>query len=163
MIRSLPSANVLSMFGTDSVVIDTELTTVKQRIASLMDSFRFEPSPPQLTLPQSTTPSTTTTIEIAVPPSSLPLSAVSETVSSLSQSLLQIELLFLDCQGDFSALPSGSLPLAERMEDLQNRLSFLIASSNAVESRMKVGVGVGVFCRRSPRSSQPPSLGRSTC
>ncbi|KAM7454240.1 hypothetical protein BLSTO_05004 [Blastocystis sp. subtype 1] len=58
-------------------------------------------------------------------------------VSSLSQSLLHIELLFLDCQGDFSALPSGSLPLAERMEDLQNRLSFLTASSNAVESRMK--------------------------
>lgn len=138
MIRSLPSANVLSMLEIDSVVIDTELTTVKQRIASLMDSFRFEPSPPQLTLPPSTTPSTTTTIEIAVPPSSLPLSAVSEMVSSLSQSLLHIELLFLDCQGDFSSLPSGSLPLAERMEDLQNRLSFLTASSNAVESRMKV-------------------------
>lgn len=103
-----------------------------------MDSFRFEPFPPQPTLPPSTTPSTTTTIEIAVPPSSFTLSAVSEMVSSLSQSLLQIELLFLDCQGDFSALPSGSLPLAERMEDLQNRLSFLTASSNAVESRMKV-------------------------
>ena len=41
-------------------------------------------------------------------------------------------------KGDFSSLPSGSLPLAERMEDLQNRLSFLTASSNAVESRMKV-------------------------
>ena len=73
-----------------------------------------------------------------MPPSSFTLSAVSETVSSLSQSLLHIELLFLDCQGDFSSLPSGSLPLAERMEDLQNRLSFLTASSNAVESRMKV-------------------------
>ena len=111
---------------------------MKQRIASLMDSFRFEPSPSQVPLPQSTPPSTTTTIEIAVPPSSLTLSAVSERVSSLSQSLLHIELLFLDCQGDFSALPSGSLPLAERMEDLQNRLSSLTASSNAVESRMRV-------------------------
>ena len=138
MIQSLPSANVLSMLGIDSLVIDAELATVKQRIASLMDSFRFEPSPPQPTLPQSTTPSTTTTIEIAVPPSSFTLSAVSEMVSSLSQSLLQIELLFLDCQSDFSALPSGSLSLAERMEDLQNRLSFLTASSSAVESRMKV-------------------------
>ena len=126
------------MLGIDSVVIDTELATVKQRIVSLMDSFRFEPSPSQLPLPQSTTPSATTTIEIAVPQSSLTLSAVSEMVSSLSQSLLHIELLFLDCQGDFSTLPSGSLPLAERMEDLQNRLSSLTASSNAVESRMRV-------------------------
>lgn len=126
------------MTKTNFLVVDKELETLKQRVSSLMDCFRFEPSLPQPTLPQSSTPSDTTTIQITVPQSSLTLSAVADMVSSLSQSLLQIELLFLDCQSDFSTLPSGSLPLSERMEDLQNRLSFLIASSSTIEKRMKV-------------------------
>ena len=148
MILRLPSANVLLMIEFDFTVVDTELSTLKQRIASLLDCFRFEPSPPQSALSQSNNSSGTTTIQITVPPSSLTLSAVSSMVSSLSQSLLQIELLFLDCQGDFSARSSGSLSLAERMEDLQNRLTLLTASSSAVESRMKVLAGARVFCRK---------------
>ena len=97
------------------------------------------PQPPVDAMPPETNPSTHTTIHIMVPASSRTLTEVSETLAALSQELLRIEMDFVDFQGEYAGLPSGSFPLADRVDNLDNDLSRLCTSTEAIESRVQVG------------------------
>ena len=95
-------------------------------------------------MPPETNPSTHTTIHIVVPASSLTLTEVYETLAALSQDLHRIEMDFVDFQGEYAGLPSGSFPLADRVDNLDNDLSRLCTSREAIESRVQVGCAASV-------------------
>ena len=114
------------------------MDSLKKRLDSAT-AWLHAPQPPVDAMPPETNPSTHTTIHIVVPASSRTLTEVSETLAALSQELLRIEMDFVDFQGEYAGLPSGSFPLADRVDNLDNDLSRLCTSTEAIESRVQVG------------------------
>ena len=119
------------------------MDSIRKRLDSATE-WLHSPQPPVETIPRESNAPTHTKIHIVVPESSRTLTEVSETLASLSQELLLIEMDFIDFQGEYAGLPSGSFPLADRVDNLQNDLSRLCTSTEAIESRVQVGCGMGV-------------------